>query len=561
MSDDSKTPKLHITAIGGLEEVGKNLTIFQYKNEILVVDCGLRFAGAHLPGVDYLINDFSYLEANRDKIVGLIITHGHLDHIGAIPHFLKRVNVPVYATPFTRAMIEKMVLDKAPEVRWKHRELKAGKMHHIGSFHVEPIHVNHSIIQSLAFAITTPVGVVIHSGDFKIDMSTSYEETTDLAKFTEYGDKGVLALLSDSTNAINPGYTVSEGSLPANFEKIVTEAKGRVIVGTFSSQIHRIQMIIDLCKKVGRRIFVSGRSMLQNLEIGVGLSLFKNYQEVLVLDSEIKKLPKEKILILSTGSQGEETAGLSLMIANKHKVIKLDKDDTVVFSSSAIPGNESAINRMINALSKRGIRVITNKEIPVHTSGHGYQEELKTMIRLVRPRYFMPVHGENIHLLKHRSLALSLGISAPNIFILENGQKLEISKKAARVLDKIPLKPVYVENDWENEVTDDILADRLQIGKNGVVIYSIRGTEKGIDEIEIVNKGFLNRQAREGVFLESKKIITEIIRENPLEVFKDKKKVENQIKKELKKFFFNETGKNPMVVVFILFHVKQSRNF
>ncbi|MBL8993942.1 MAG: ribonuclease J, partial [Spirochaetia bacterium] len=326
MSDDSKTPKLHITAIGGLEEVGKNLTVFQYKNEILVVDCGLRFAGPHLPGVDYLINDFSYLEANRDKIVGLIITHGHLDHIGAIPFFLKKINVPVYATPFTRAMIEKMVLDKAPEVRWKHRELKAGKMHHIGSFHVEPIHVNHSIIQSLAFAITTPVGVVIHSGDFKIDMSTSYEETTDLAKFTEYGDKGVLALLSDSTNAINPGYTVSEGSLPANFEKIVAEAKGRVIVGTFSSQIHRIQMIIDLCKKVGRRIFVSGRSMLQNLEIGVGLSLFKNYQEVLVLDSEIKRLPKEKILILSTGSQGEETAGLSLMIANKHKVIKLDKE-------------------------------------------------------------------------------------------------------------------------------------------------------------------------------------------------------------------------------------------
>ncbi len=561
MTDSSKTPKLHITAIGGLEEVGKNLTVYQYKNEILVVDCGLRFSGPQLPGVDSIINDFSYLEANREKIVGLLITHAHLDHIGAIPYFLRKVNVPIYASPFARAMIEKMVLDKAPEIKWKYKEIKTGKMHHIGSFHVEPIHVNHSIIQSMAFAITSPVGVVIHSGDFKIDMSTQYEETTDLAKFTEYGDKGVLALLSDSTNAINPGYTVSEGLLPANIEKIITEAKGRVIIGTFSSQIHRIQLVIDLCKKLGRRIFVSGRSMLQNLEIGVGLSLFKNYQEVLVLDSELKRLPKEKVLILTTGSQGEETAGLALMVANKHKVIKLEKEDTILFSSSAIPGNESAINRMINAISKRGIRVITNKEIPIHTSGHGYQEELKTMIRLVRPRYLMPVHGESIHLLKHKSLAVSLGMAESNIFIMENGQKLEISKKGARVLEKIQLKAVYIENDQENEVTEDVLSDRLQIGKNGVVIYSVRGTEKGIDEIEIVNKGFLNRAAKEGIFTESKKIVTEIIRENPLEVFKDKKKVENQIKKELKKFFFMETGKNPVVIIFILFHVKQSRNF
>ncbi len=549
---------LYITCLGGLEEVGKNITVFEHAGDILVIDCGLKFATPQMPGVDYTVPDLSYLERNQHRIVGLLITHAHLDHIGAVPYFLKRLNKVVYATRFTRAMIEKSVADKAPEVKLRTKEIKAGKAFQLGSFHIEPIHVNHSIVESLGLAITTSLGTVVHTGDYKIDPHALYEDPTNIFRFEELGNKGVLAMLSDSTNAINPGYSLSESKIIPNIEKILLEAKGRVLFATFSSQIHRIQKVLEIAKQVNRKVYITGRSMLENIQLSVGLDVFvQKLEDVIINEHEFRKAPKEKVLILTTGSQGEETAGLFLMANDKHKTIKLDKEDTIVLSSSAIPGNEGQINRLINLLIKRGIRVITNKEIPVHTSGHGYQEELKTMLRAIKPKYFIPVHGEVMHLHKHKQLAIGEGVHPQNIFILENGKKFEFSEKGVRVLEKIPNQMVYIENDRENDITDEILTDRIDLSKNGMVVYTVRGTDGGIEEVEIVSKGFVGRNQRDSLWVESRKLVTEIVQENAIEVFRDRKKVETQIKKELRKLFFEYTGKNPTVFVFVVFHVKQ----
>lgn len=557
--DGGRGQRLIITPIGGLEEVGKNLTLLEYKNEILVIDAGLKFAGPKEPGIDYLVNDIGYLIKNQHRVCGIVITHAHLDHIGGLPQLLRHVPKTVYCTPFCRAMIAKSVEERAPEVKLKTKEIKADKVFQVGPFSIDPVHVNHSIIQCLSLAITTPVGVIFHSGDFRIDYKPFYEPTTDLNRIAEYGKNGVLAYLGDSTNSINEGHSRSEADLALAFEKILKEAEGRVIVATFSSQIYRVMKIMELCKALGRRIYLTGRSMIGNIEIGVGLQVFKDLEQVLITEHEAKKLPKNKVVVITTGSQGEETAGLSLISQDKHKVIRLDKDDTIVFSSSVIPGNEGSVNTLINRLTKKGIRIITNRDAKVHASGHGYQEELKILLELIKPKYFIPVHGESMHLAKHKQLAVETGVLPTNCLIAENGQRIELSKKGVRFLEKMPLEPVYIENDFDNEANDETLADRSALMESGMVVYSIRGNEDGIAEMEIVNKGFLNRTAREHVFMDSRKLVARIVEQNPVDVFKDRKKVEVLIKKELKKYFQEQTGKVPVIVVFVLFTVRALR--
>jgi len=555
---DDKT-KISILVLGGLEEVGKNMILYEYRDFILIIDCGLKFAKADQPGVDYIVNDFSYLIENQHRISGMVITHAHLDHIGALHLFLNKVNVPIWATPFTRAMVEKSLADKCPNLRYKIKDVKKGKSFPVGPFTIDPIHVNHSIPDAIALAIQTPAGTIIHTGDFKIDASAQYEPVTDLTALKRYGSKGVLCLVSDSTNAINPGHSLSESDVSANLEQVLLEAEGRVILATFASQIHRIQKLLEIASRTGRKVFMTGRSMLENTEAAIGVRQFRTYENTILVESDLRRIQKNKILILATGSQGEQTAGLSGIASGRHKVIKLEKEDTILFSSSTIPGNETSVNTLINKLMKEGVKVVTNKDIKIHTTGHGYQEELKTMLKVTRPKFFIPFHGETVHLMKHRDLALEAGINKFNIFLIENGQRVEVGSKGLRLLEKIKMNPCFVENDRDNGINEEVVEDRVSLGRNGLVIYNVRGSEKGIQETEIVTKGFVHRGIREDLFEKSKKSLVRFLEENAIEIFKDRKKVEQQAKKELKRFFEGSTGKTPSIYVFLNFQVAQPR--
>lgn len=551
--------KIHMMVVGGLEEVGKNMVLYEYRDSILIIDCGLKFATPEHPGVDYLVNDFSYLERNRDRIVGMVITHAHLDHIGAIPVFQKQVQVPMWATPFTKVMIDKTMADKAHGIKYRVHEIKPGKSFEMGPFNIEPIHVNHSIPDSVALAINTEAGTILHSGDFRIDEKALYEKPTDLDTLKRYGKKGILALVSDSTNAVNPGNSLSESVVSENLEKVLEQAPGRVILATFASQIHRIQKLLEISNRTGRKIFMTGRSMVENTEAAMGIKQFRTYENMIIVESELKKIQPNKVLILATGSQGEETAGLSLISQNKHKVVRLQKDDTIVFSSSVIPGNERGVNKIINRLVKEGMHIVTNKDMKIHSSGHGYQEELKQMLEACRPKFFIPFHGESMHLEKHKQLAVETGMNVHNVSILENGWKVEITPSGVRTIDKMTFTPTYVEFDHINGVNDEVLEERLNLGKNGMVIFNVRGNERGISEVEILAKGFVHRGMREDLFEKARKILVKVLQDNAIEIFKDRKAVEQQAKKEVRRFLEANTSKYPSVYVFLSFQVGQAR--
>ena len=542
----TKKDRLSIIPIGGLEEVGKNMMVVEYKEEMIIIDCGLKFAKLDTPGVDFVVNDFSYVKNNQKKLKALVITHGHLDHVGAIPELLKDIDVPVYCTTFTRSLIEK-VLGNYPTVDSpKYIFYIPNKPFKIGSFEIEGIPVNHSIIEANSLAIKTPVGVIIHTGDWRIDKESNNKEKIDVQCFKRYGKEGVLALFSDSTNAIKKGYNISERSVSENLENIFLTASGRIVIATFSTQVNRIKEVIRLAKVFNRKIAICGRSMIAMIEISMNLNVFDE-NDLFIDPKHVKKLSPEKVVILTTGTQGEERAGLQLMAKDAHRFITLKKEDTIVFSSSFIPGNEQSIGNLLNLLYKKELNVITNRDQGVHTTGHASEEEIRALIGWVKPKYFIPIHGEPIQLVSHKKIAMEEGIAENKIFLLENGDRLDFSSAGAEKSDKIKLKDVFKEGKKTHTINKELFEERNALSENGALFISVEIENLDCKYVEVQSKGFVDRNVSMEVIDDLKKIIENYIKMYVSKVAEDLKEFEIGIKREVRKYIHRELDKNPLI--------------
>ncbi len=460
-----------IAFLGGMNEIGKNMTLYEYKNDMFIVDCGLAFPDSDLPGVDLVIPDFKYVEDNADKIRGIIVTHGHEDHIGGLAYLLKKVNIPIYATKLTIGLIKGKLEEHGLTDSAQLFEVKPKDTVTLGAFSVELIHVNHSIPDAVGLAIKCPVGVIIQTGDFKIDTTPVDGDIIDLTRFAQYGKKGVLALLSDSTNAERPGYSASETTVGYSFEMLFRNAENkRIVVATFASNIHRIQQIIDVAKAWGRKVAVIGRSLENLVSVGAELGYLNIPQNILVDIGLIKNYPDDKVVLITTGSQGEPMSALTKMAFGEHRKVSLTPNDYVIISATPIPGNEKMVGNVVNELMKHNIEVIYEKMYDVHASGHACQEELKLMLSLVKPKYFIPVHGEQKHLQKHAGLAEAVGIDKRNIYIGNIGDKVELSRYSIRPAGEVEAGEVYVDGIGVGDVGSVVLNDRKHLSKDGLLI-------------------------------------------------------------------------------------------
>ena len=549
MSKKSKT--LKVIPLGGLHEIGKNITAFEYGNEIIIVDCGLAFPGDDLLGIDAVIPDFTYLKNNREKILGIVITHGHEDHIGSLPYLLKEMNIPIYATKLTLGLIkgkleEHHLLKKAHLIT-----IVAGETITLGLFKVEGIRMTHSIPDSLALAIHSPVGTVIHTGDFKVDYTPAEGEAMDLNRLSELGKKGVLLLMSDSTNCERPGYTMSEQSISATFEQVFFNATGRILVASFASNIHRIQQAFDAAVKVGRKVALCGRSMEKVVGIAIELGYMRVPDDLLVDINKIKKYRPEELCIITTGSQGEPMAALSRIAVGEHRTVQIAPGDTVVISASPIPGNEKTVSNVINDLMFRGAEVIYNRLMDVHVSGHACQEELKLIQCLVKPKYFMPIHGEYRHLLHHGILAVGMGVELENVFILDIGDVLEISPTYGKVTGQVQAGRVLIDGLGVGDVGNLVLKDRKHLSEDGLIIVSLtmqKNTSKLMSVPELTSRGFVYVKDSEDL-MESAltKVMTTIAAFNRKDK-DDKSILRNMIRDDLKDFVFEKTKRRPMII-------------
>lgn len=549
--------KLRVIPLGGLNEIGKNLTVLEYGDDILMIDCGLGFPDEDMLGIDLVIPDLSYLEANAHKIRGIVLTHGHEDHIGAIPYCLRQINPPIYGTNLTLGIIKNKlsehILPHEPSLRCVH----AGETVHLGAFAVEFIHVNHSIADACALSITTPVGTVVHSGDFKLDVTPIDGEMMNLTRLGEIGKKGVLLLMCESTNAERPGHTPSEKKVGKSLEYIFTaNPDKRIVIATFSSNVHRVQQIINVSARHGRKVAITGRSMLNIVGAAVELGYMSVPEGVLIDVSEIKRYKSEQITLITTGSQGEPMSALYRMAFGDHAQITLGSQDLVVLSSSAIPGNEKLVGKIINELSKNGVSVLHDAVVEVHVSGHACQEELKLLQALLKPKYFMPVHGEYRHLAANRELALDLGMEDRNIFISDIGKVLEIDRKGARFAGTVPAGKVLVDGYGVGDVGNIVLRDRRHLAQDGliVVVASIDAeAHLLLAAPDIVSRGFVYVREAEELMEEVRLIATQTI-SDCLERQKnvDRMELKTCIKDALSKFLYAKTKRKPMVLPVIM---------
>lgn len=468
---------MKIIPLGGLEGIGKNITVFEMNDEILVVDCGIMFPTDEMPGIDFLIPDFSYLVKNKKKIKGIVITHGHEDHIGAIPFLLNEVQAPIYATRLTIGLMEKRLEERPPRNKPQFIEIETRKKMVIGSFTLEFIRVNHSIIDGVGIAITTELGTIIHTGDFKVDFTPVDSRVIDISRFGDYGEQGVLLLMSDSTNAERPGFTRSEAILEGKLSSIFSTSKGRIIVATFASNIHRVQQVIDTAVKYNRKVAISGLTMLKNIEIARSLGYLKIKDDLIVGLDEAKALPDKKLAIIGTGSQGEPMSALSRMANGTHRHFKAKSGDTVIITASVIPGNERTVTNVVNSLMRLGADVHYDRDPDIHVSGHGSQEELKLMLSLTRPKYFLPIHGDYKHLKAHTRLAESLNIKPSNMITAQNGYILELQKNSFKKTGSLDLVQYYVDGDHIGDLSDSLISDRHAMSKNGIVQVTLVTSE------------------------------------------------------------------------------------
>ncbi len=543
---------VRVAFLGGMNEIGKNMTVYEYKSDMFIVDCGLAFPGEELPGVDLVIPDFTYIEKNINKIKGLIITHGHEDHIGGIAYLLKKVNIPIYATKLTIGLIkgklkEHNLLDSAKLV-----EIKPHDNITLGSFNIELIHVNHSIPDAVGLAIRCPAGILIHTGDFKIDTTPVDGDMIDLTRFAEYGKKGVLALFQDSTNAERPGYTMSEKTVGESFVNLFRKAgKRRILVATFASNIHRVQQIIDVAQQSKRKVAVLGRSLENLVQVGKELGYLNVPENIMINIDNIKNYEDENLVIITTGSQGEPMSALTKMAFREHRKVVITPNDYVIISATPIPGNEKMVGNVVNELMKQGIEVIYEKMYEVHVSGHACQEELKLMMGIVKPKFFIPVHGEQKHLQKHSLLAQSMGYSKDNIYVGTIGDHIEISKNGIKYIDSVPSGEVYVDGIGVGDVGNIVLNDRKRLSQDGlIIVVATINTQTGMIESgpDVVSRGFVYVRENEDLMNSVRSMALKIIDETYDKRYHDWNSVKVKLRDDITKLMYEKTKRSPMVL-------------
>ena len=543
--------KLKIIPLGGLNEIGKNMTAYEYGGEIIVVDCGMAFPGDDMYGIDLIIPDVSYLIKNRARIRGLFITHGHEDHVGAIPYVLKQLNMPIYCTRFTAGLIKLKLEEHGLVKSTKLITVEPGKSVRAGKFTVEFIHVNHSIADSVAFAIHTHMGTIVHTGDFKIDSTPIDGEVIDLARFGELGKEGVLALLADSTNVERPGFTPSEKTVGATFKRQFQGCEDRIIVTTFASNVHRIQQVLDAAAAFGRKVAVTGRSMENIMKVSTELGYMKVPKNTLVDINRIKGLPKNKQVIVTTGSQGEEMSALYRMAFSQHKQVEIGAGDKVIISASAIPGNEVTVSRVINELFRKGADVVYDKADMLHVSGHACQEELKIIHALTRPRFFIPLHGEQRMLQIHKRVAESMGMDPNNICVAENGSVIELTTKHMKCEASVPAGEVFVDGSGVGDVGAVVLNDRKLLAEDGMVVIVLPMSSHDhqlLCQPEIVTRGFVYVKESEELLQELRDIAQNAVDGMSARRRKDQGEVCKTVRAAVSSYLFKHTKRSPMVI-------------
>ena len=545
-----------VSFLGGLNEIGKNLTVYETENDIIVVDCGLAFPEQDMLGIDLVIPDFSYLRDNISKVRGVFITHGHEDHIGAIPYLLRAANVPVYGTRLTIGLIEGKLTEHNLLSSAVLNVIKPGDTIKTGDFTVEAIHVNHSIPDSLGFAITCKAGTIIQTGDFKIDSTPIDGEMIDINRFGELGNKGILCMLSDSTNAERSGYTESERKVGESLETLFNKAgRRRIIIATFASNVHRVQQIINVAKKLGRKVALSGRSLENVISIGKEMGYLDVDDGQLVSIDMINQYPEEKMVIVTTGSQGEPMSALSRMAFSDHRKVNVGPNDYVIISATPIPGNEKTVSNVINELMKLGAEVIYEKTDGIHVSGHACQEELKLMMGVVKPKFFIPVHGEQKHLRKHAMLAESMGIAPENIYVADNGIQIEISEDGIKEIGKLEMEQIFVDGSGVGDVGNVVINDRKRLSENGLVVVVV-SVDSVYGEIiagpEIISRGFVYVRENEEIIDDARETARYIVEDYMKRGVRDWSTIKNKVRDSVSKLMYEKTGRNPMILSIIM---------
>ena len=547
--------KLNIIPLGGLGEIGKNMTVIEYGNDIVVIDCGVAFPDDDMLGVDLVIPDTTYLKRNLNKLRGYVITHGHEDHIGAIPYVLRECNAPIYATRLTCGIIETKLSEHKMPQKVKMNRVRAGDTIKLGCFKIEFIHTNHSIADSVALAITTPLGTILHTGDFKIDLTPVSGEMIDLVRIGELGKKGLLALMSDSTNVERPGYTPSEKIVGKSLEKFILESDQRIIIATFASNVSRLQQILDIAARAGRKVAVCGRSMEKISKVSMELGYLKDSGKVMIDISEIKRYARSQLIIVSTGSQGETMSALYRMAYGSHKQVEVNAGDRILIAASAIPGNEKSINNMVNELYKQGAEVIYDRSAAIHVSGHACQEEQKLMLTLTRPKYFLPVHGEYKQLKKHALTAASLGIPTSNILIAENGSNVILSRDEIKLGEPVTAGAVMVDGLGVGDVGNVVLRDRKHLSEDGLVIIVATvdsKTGKVLAGPDLVSRGFVYVRENESLMDGAQSIVENALDRCVDEHVRDWNSVKTRVREALSSYIYRRTKRSPMILPILM---------
>jgi len=547
--------KLKIIPLGGLNEIGKNMTVYEYGDDIIVVDCGLGFPDEEMYGVDIVIPDFSYLVQNKNRIRAVIFTHGHEDHIGGVPFLLKELNVPLYATRLTAALIGLKLEEHGLLETADIRTLEAGERFKAGCFSIELIHVNHSIADSVALAIKTPIGMLIHTGDYKIDVTPVDNGMIDLTRFGELGKEGVLMLLPDSTNVERPGYSESESKVGARFEQLIKDCDKRIIITTFASNVHRIQQIINIAARNGRKVAITGRSMENIVRVSIELGYMDVPKDTLIEITQINSVPRKKLVIITTGSQGENMSALYRMAFTGHRQVEIDANDRVIISASAIPGNENEISRVINELFMKGAEVLYDKFEELHVSGHANREELKMMLALTKPKYFMPLHGEQRHLRTHAELAKLMGVEPNNIVIGDIGRITEVTKKSIKLGGTVPSGKVLVDGTGVGDVGSVVLRDRKHLAQDGMVVVVMTLSAEDASLIsgpDIVTRGFVYVKESDVLIEELKRVAIETLDSCANQRITDWATIKSKVKANLSGYLYKQTKRSPMILPVIM---------
>lgn len=547
---------VRIVFLGGLNEIGKNITLFECDGDMFLLDCGMAFPDGDMLGVDLVIPDFTYVERNKDKIKGVVLTHGHEDHIGSLPYLLRKVNLPIYGTALTLGLVESKLKEHNLAAKAKLHTVKPGQRIKLGCMSIEFIHVNHSIPDSVAIAIHSPAGTIIHTGDFKIDCTPTTGGMIDLARFAELGKSGVLALLAESTNVERPGYTMTEQKVAHTFDLLFKEAeKSRIIIATFASNLGRIQQILDCARKYGRKVAFSGRSMINNMAIASELG-YIDVPEGLIIDIDLlERYSKEEIVLITTGSQGETMSALSRMAYSDHRKVAVGPDDYIIISANPIPGNEKAVSSVVNELMKHGCKVVYESMYEVHVSGHACQEELKIMHGLTKPKYFIPVHGEQKHLIKHGQLAMEMGMSRSDIFIGDIGSAVQINRDYMKQLPSVPAGKVLVDGLGVGDVGSIVLRDRKHLGEDGLIVVVVTlDSENGqiVSGPDIVSRGFVYVRENEPLMEGARRVVVDTLEDCIASGTHEWGVIKNTIKEELSKLLYDKTRRSPMILPIIM---------